>query len=125
MVQIGAPVFNAVVIEQDRPRALDQFAALAAMIAGGMDGIENKLVPPPPIQRNIYQMSVRDRRKHKIKELPGTLREAVNELEKDPVMRAALGEHAYHHFIDAKRQEFDAYRVAVHDWEIQTYLAEY
>ena len=101
------------------------YLALAAMIAGGMDGIEQKLVPPPPIQRNIYQMSVRDRRKHKIKELPGTLREAVNELEKDPVMRTALGEHAYGHFIDAKRQEFDAYRVAVHEWEIQTYLAEY
>ena len=101
------------------------YLALAAMIAGGMDGVENRLVPPPPIQRNIYQMSVRDRRKHKIKELPGTLREAVNELEKDPVMRAALGEHAYSHFIDAKRQEFDAYRVAVHEWEIQTYLAEY
>ncbi len=101
------------------------YLALAAMIAGGMDGVENRLVPPPPIQRNIYQMSVRDRRKHKIKELPGTLREAIVALEKDPVMRAALGEHAYGHFIDAKRQEFDAYRVAVHEWEIQTYLAEY
>jgi glutamine synthetase len=70
-------------------------------------------------------MSVRDRRKHKIKELPGTLREAIQALEKDPVIRAALGEHAYSHFIEAKRQEFDAYRVTVHDWELQTYLAEY
>ena len=101
------------------------YLALSAMMAAGMDGIENKLTPPPPIQRNIYQMSVRDRRKHKIKELPGTLREAIIALEKDPVIKAALGEHAYSHFIEAKRQEFDAYRVTVHDWELQTYLAEY
>ncbi len=101
------------------------YLALTAMMAAGMDGVENKLTPPPPIQRNIYQMSVRDRRKHKIKELPGTLSEAISALEKDPVMKAALGEHTYTHFIDAKRQEFDAYRVAVHEWELQTYLAEY
>ncbi len=101
------------------------YLALAAMMAAGIDGIENKLTPPPPIQRNIYQMSVRDRRKHKIKELPGTLREAIVALEKDSVMRAALGEHAFSHFVEAKRQEFDAYRVTVHDWELQTYLAEY
>jgi glutamine synthetase len=101
------------------------YLALAAMMAAGMDGVTNNLTPPPPIQRNIYHMSVRDRRKHKIKELPGTLREAIQALEKDPVIRAALGEHAYSHFIEAKRQEFDAYRVTVHDWELQTYLAEY
>ncbi len=101
------------------------YLALTAMMAAGIDGIENKLIPPPAIQRNIYQMSVRDRRKHKIKELPGTLREAVIALEKDPVIKAALGEHTFEHFVEAKRQEFDAYRVAVHDWELQTYLAEY
>ncbi len=101
------------------------YLALTAMMAAGMDGVENKLTPPPPIQRNIYQMSVRDRRKHKIKELPGTLREAIVALEKDAVMKEALGEHTFEHFIGAKRLEFDAYRVAVHDWELQTYLAEY
>jgi len=101
------------------------YLALAAMLAAGTDGIENNLIPPPPIQRNIYQMSVRDRRNHKIKELPGTLREAISALEKDRVIRRALGEHAFDHFIEAKRQEFDAYRVTVHEWELQTYLAEY
>ena len=101
------------------------YLALSAMMAAGMDGIENRLTPPPTIQRNIYQMSVRDRRKHKIKELPGTLREAIIALEKDPVIKAALGEHAYKYFVKAKRQEYDSYRVAVHDWELQTYLAEY
>lgn len=101
------------------------YLALTVMLAAGLDGLENNLTPPPPIQRNIYDMSVRDRRRHKIKELPGTLREAINALKKDRVIREALGEHVFDHFIDAKTLEFDAYRVTVHDWELETYLAEY
>ena len=101
------------------------YLALAVMLAAGLDGIENSLTPPPAIQRNIYEMSVRDRRKHKIKELPGTLREAIGALQRDQVIKNALGEHVFDHFIDAKTIEFDDYRVTVHDWELQNYLSEY
>ena len=101
------------------------YLALAVMLAAGLDGIEKGLTPPPAIQRNIYEMSVRDRRKHKIKELPGTLREAIGALQKDQVIKDALGEHVFDHFIDAKTIEFDDYRVTVHDWELQNYLSEY
>jgi glutamine synthetase len=101
------------------------YLALAAMMAAGLDGIERDLTPPPAIQRNIYEMSVRDRRTHKIKELPYTLREAVLALSKDRVIRDALGEHIFARFIAAKEAEFDAYRITVHDWELGQYLAEY
>lgn len=101
------------------------YLALTVMLASGLDGIERNLQPPPAIQRNIYEMSVRDRRKHKIRELPYTLREALVNLRKDRVIRNALGEHIYTHFLAAKTAEFDAYRVAVHGWELDTYLAEY
>ncbi|HHO56758.1 MAG TPA: type I glutamate--ammonia ligase [Trueperaceae bacterium] len=105
--------------------AANPYLALTVMLAAGLDGIERKLMPPPAIQRNIYHMSVRDRRKHKIKELPGTLREALAELKKDSVMKEALGEHVYKSFIEAKSQEFDDYRITVHDWELENYLDEY
>ncbi len=101
------------------------YLALAVMLAAGRDGIERDLTPPPAIQRNIFEMSVRDRRRHKIKELPGTLREAIIALQKDRVMFEALGEHAFRHFVDAKTREFDQYRIAVHDWELDQYLHEY
>jgi glutamine synthetase len=101
------------------------YLALAVMMAAGIDGIERDLTPPPSIQRNIYEMSVRDRRRHKIKELPYTLREAVGSMRKDRVVREALGEHAFGHFVDAKVGEYDAYRITVHDWELDTYLSEY
>ncbi len=101
------------------------YLALAVMLAAGRDGIERDLTPPPAIQRNIFEMSVRDRRRHKIKELPGTLREALVALQKDRTIIEALGEHAFGHFVEAKTQEFDDYRIAVHDWELDKYLAEY
>jgi len=101
------------------------YLALAAIMAAGIDGIERNLVPPPAIDRNIYQMSVRERRRHKIKELPPTLREALVALHKDRNVRDALGSHVYEHFQDAKSIEFEAYRIAVHEWELDRYLAEY
>ena len=101
------------------------YLALAVMLAAGLDGIEKQIIPPPAIQRNIYQMSVRDRRRHKIKELPATLREAVGELRRDTTIRRALGEHVYENFLDAKTREYDEYRIAVHDWELKQYLMEY
>ncbi|AEB11762.1 type I glutamate--ammonia ligase [Marinithermus hydrothermalis] len=101
------------------------YLALAAMLAAGIDGIKRDLTPPPPIQRNIYQMSVRERRRHKIRELPGTLREATAALKKDKVIQEALGEHIYEHFIQAKQIEWESYRTSVHQWELDQYLAEY
>jgi glutamine synthetase len=101
------------------------YLALAVMMAAGRDGIERELTPPPSIQRNIFDMSVRDRRRHKIKELPGTLREAVAAFSKDKTMVAALGEHITGHFVEAKTAEFEEYRVEVHDWELDNYLIEY
>lgn len=101
------------------------YLAFAVVLAAGLDGIERNLIPPPDVRRNIYQMTVRDRRKHKIRELPGTLREAIGLLQKDRVVRDALGEHVYGKFVEAKIAEFDAYRISVHDWELDRYLAEY
>ncbi|MDZ7801628.1 MAG: type I glutamate--ammonia ligase [Trueperaceae bacterium] len=101
------------------------YLALAVMAAAGRDGIERKLPPPPHIQRNIFDMSVRDRRRHKIKELPPTLREALVALDKDKQMRDALGEHIAQHFLAAKNAEFEEYRIEVHRWELDAYLSTY
>ena len=101
------------------------YLALAVMAAAGIDGLERRLEPPPPINRNIYEMSVRDRRKHKIKDLPANLREAIGNLRRDKVIIDALGDHVYRGLVDAKTQEYDEYRVAVHQWELDRYLAEY
>jgi len=126
MYQVGPEAAKSKRIEYRAPDpSSNPYLALAVMAAAAIDGIERKLLPPPPIQRNIYQMSVREKRKHKIRELPGTLREALEALKKDPVIREALGEHVYTHFLQAKQMEWDDYRITVHQWELDQYLATY
>jgi glutamine synthetase len=60
-----------------------------------------------------------------IRELPGTLGEALDELEKDEVIRDALGDHIFHHYLEAKRSEWDAYRSQVTEWEVDRYLESF
>jgi len=101
------------------------YLALAVQLAAGLDGIEHKLVPPDPVNKNIFTMSFRERRKYRIDELPRDLHEALNELEKDDVIRAALGEHIYERFVEAKREEWQEYIGQVSEWELKRYLGQY
>ncbi|MER3482044.1 MAG: type I glutamate--ammonia ligase [Meiothermus sp.] len=101
------------------------YLALAVILAAGLDGLENGLTPPPPIERNVYDLSVRDRRKYRVSELPVTLGEALEALRKNRVIRDALGKDVYANFMAAKEIEWGSYRTAVHRWELDQYLAEY
>ena len=66
-----------------------------------------------------------ERARNKIGTLPGNLSEAITALEKDEVVRDALGSHVATHFIEAKRQEWQEYIAQVHGWELQRYLGTY
>ncbi len=101
------------------------YLALAVMLAAGLDGIENQIEPPPAVNKNIFTMSQREKRRFKIQELPPNLWEAVVNLEKDKVMREALGDHIFFHFIDAKKMEWSQYISQVHKWELDRYLSYY
>ncbi|NLG61569.1 MAG: type I glutamate--ammonia ligase [Candidatus Cloacimonetes bacterium] len=101
------------------------YLALAVQLAAGLDGVRNRLEPPEPVDKNIWRLSVRDRRRYRIQELPRDLGEALDLLRKSSFMRATLGEHAFQHFVTAKNQEWREYLVQVHDWEIEQYLAVY
>src|SRR5205814_9087424 len=81
------------------------YLALAVMLRAGLDGIEKQTDPGPPINKNIYTMSHRERRHLRIDELPGNLSEALDELEKDDLIRETLGQHLFEHFVAAQREE--------------------
>jgi glutamine synthetase len=101
------------------------YLALAVMLRAGLDGIERKLDPGPPINKNISTMSHRERRHLRIDELPGNLIEALDELEKDDLVRDTLGDHVFEHFVEAKREEWHDYIRHVSPWEVDRYLAVY
>jgi glutamine synthetase len=98
---------------------------LAVQLAAGLDGIRNEIDPPEPVDKNIFELTVRERRKYKIKSLPRDLGEAVEEFRKSAFMRETLGEHVFEHFLAAKEQEWHEYTAQVHDWEIERYLSAY
>ncbi len=101
------------------------YLALTVQLASGLDGVERKLTPPDPVNKNIFTMSHRERRRHRIDELPRDLHEALQTLEKDKLVRAALGEHIYDRLVEAKRQEWLEYSAQVSQWEIDRYLGKH
>jgi glutamine synthetase len=101
------------------------YLALAVQLAAGLDGIERKLTPPDPVNKNIFEMSFRERRKFRIDELPRDLHEALEFLAKDEVIRAALGGHIYERFVEAKEGEWHEYIGQVSEWERERYLGQY
>jgi glutamine synthetase len=93
------------------------------MLAAGLDGIDRGLVPPKPLNNvNVYELTPEERTKHHIAELPGSLREAITEMEKDKLVKEALGSEIYEAFTRAKWAEWDEYRTTVTDWELEKYL---
>lgn len=101
------------------------YLAMAVMLRAGLDGVEQRIDPGPPVSKNISKMSHRERRHLRIDDLPATLSEALDELEKSDLVRDALGDHIFEHFLEAKRGEWDAYTQHVAPWELARYLSAY
>lgn len=70
-------------------------------------------------------MSKEERLDEGIKDLPSTLKEAIDSLLKDEVLVKALGEHALEHFVEAKEIEWDMFRTQVHPWEREQFMQNY
>ncbi|MER2169592.1 MAG: glutamine synthetase, partial [Psychrobacillus psychrodurans] len=105
--------------------AANPYLAMAVILQAGLDGIKNKLTPPPAVDRNIYVMSEEERIENGIHNLPPSLHAAVQELGKNETIRKALGEHIYANFVEAKEIEWDMFRTTVHPWEREQYLKMY
>ncbi len=103
----------------------DPYLSLTVQIAAGLDGVEHEFTPPDPVNKNIFEMSYRERRHFRIDDLPRDLHEALEYLEKDDAVRAALGEHIYERFIEAKQREWQEYIGRVSEWELERYLGLY
>ncbi|MFT7671182.1 MAG: glutamine synthetase [Planctomycetota bacterium] len=105
--------------------ACNPYLAFAVMLAAGLDGVKNKIEPPAPVAANVYTMSARERARLKIKSLPSDLGDAIAQLEKDEVVKAALGAHVFEQFVVAKKAEWAEYIGAVHPWEVKRYLTKF
>ena len=99
------------------------YLAFTAMLAAALDGIDRELACPQPLNNiNIYHLTPEERAEMGIGELPGSLLEAMAELDRDEVVKGALGDVAYEAFRRAKLSEWEDYRLGVTDWEVSRYL---
>ncbi len=105
--------------------ACNPYLALAVLLGAAADGVAHQRLPGPALAGSTYELSDRDRRERGIGTLPKSLRQAIDALDADAVVRAALGDHLYHAFRDAKLAEYERYRRAVHPWEREAYLRLY
>lgn len=99
------------------------YLAFTAILAAGMDGVEQKLSPPQPLNNvNVYHLSDEERLEKDIPELPASLLEALGELDHCEVVKQALGEDIYSAFRRAKLEEWENFRIHVTDWETEHFL---
>jgi glutamine synthetase len=92
------------------------------MLKTGLDGIKKGLTPPPPVEEDVFEMDASRLKELKIETLPFSIKRAVEELEKDSVIKEALGEHTFEKLKEAKLAEFDDYRMQITPWELDKYL---
>ena len=117
---------NATRVELRSPDpSANPYLAEACMLLAGLDGVKNKIEPPAPVNRNIYHLDPKEKAELKVDSLPGSLEEALRELEKSKIAKEGLGEHIYEQFLALKWHEWDEYRIQVTGWEEARYLRIY
>jgi glutamine synthetase len=88
---------------------VNQYLAVAALIAGGLHGIDEGLELPEPVTGNAYAADA--------ERLPTTLAEAAELFSRSEVARAAFGDDVVEHYLNNARIEVAAFNAAVTDWE--------
>ncbi len=105
--------------------AANPYLALAVCLRAGLDGIVNQIKPPASVDCNIFAMPREEKQARGIEAIPGTLIQALAELEKDEFIREVLGRHVSFKYIEAKKREWADYSSQVTDWEINQYLNQF
>jgi glutamine synthetase len=102
--------------------ACNPYLAFALILAAGLRGIEEGYALAPEAAANLYALSPEELLADKIEALPGSLAEAVAEMERSELVADTLGEHVFEWFIRNKRDEWQGYKTQISQWEIERYL---
>ena len=99
--------------------AVNPYLSMAVLIAAMRDGIERKLDPGEPEERNIYEAMEAGKQ---VKKIPMTFGAALEALEADEVVKKALPGDMYRVFMHYKTDEWERYCATVSDWDVAEYL---
>ncbi|MCK4221723.1 MAG: glutamine synthetase, partial [Dehalococcoidia bacterium] len=98
------------------------YLAFAVMLRAGLEGIRNKLMPPEPVEENIYQLDSESLANRGIDTLPTSLWEALDEVKKNSLVERTLGTDLFQRYVSIKTRECDESKMQVTSWEISKYL---
>jgi glutamine synthetase len=98
------------------------YLAFAAMLTAGFDGVKKRMVPPQPVEENVYHFDDKKLEKLGIGVMPASLSEATAELSRCGIMKEALGEFIFNKLIEIQGKQWESYRTQVTPWEIERYL---
>ncbi len=101
------------------------YLAFAMMLNCGLDGIKNNLETPPSVNVNIFDMTPAEKEAANIDNMPASLLEALEAFKENPIGRETLGDHIFEKYVGYKQVEWDKFRTAVTDWELDEYLSMY
>jgi glutamine synthetase len=106
--------------------ACNPYLGAAAILAAGLDGIENEIDPGAHNDENLYELSAAELEERGIELLPANLLDATRHLAEDEVVRDALGhtgtEWYTDYFVKVKQEEWKAYHEQITPWEVDKYL---
>lgn len=123
LIRIPTPRGEGTRVELRNPDpSANPYMVFAACLAAGLDGIRNRIMPPPALDMNLSELSVRERDAHNLVNLPADLNEALEEFKRDELMLDVLGSHTAGKYLDAKSREWTEYRTQVSGWEVEKYL---
>ena len=95
----------------------------AALALAGLDGIRRKIEPPPPVDQDIYKLTKAKRKELGVRELPGSLTEALDCLESDrDFLKPAFASSLLDAYIEMKREEQLELNLRPHPYEFYRYL---
>lgn len=107
--------------------AMNIYLGFAALLASGLDGIENKIEPNQPTKKNVDLLSDEERKELGIEQLPWSLKRSLVYFETDPLMTDIFGDELIAIYLKKKRKELTEYEIALKNssesnWELRNYL---
>jgi glutamine synthetase len=100
------------------------YLTFAVLLRAGLDGIKKAMKAPAPVEENVFEFDEAKLVSKGVGKLPASLGEAILEIEKGKLVRETFGNYTWGRYVEAKHQEWNAFRRHVTDWELTRYFID-
>lgn len=100
------------------------YLTFAVLLRAGLDGIKKTMKAPMPVEENVFEFDDAKLARHYINKLPASLGDALAQIENGKLVRETFGDYTWGRYVEAKHEEWDAFRRHVTDWELTRYFLD-